>query len=278
MIDDVANLAAGQDGTMRRSAFTLLELLVAIGIIAVLLAILLPVIETVRHRGYRARCQGNLHQIGELLAIYAGDNAGEYPRTRYVADAPLVAGTGAAAGDPFAVGGPSPNDTTAGLYLLIRATRADPAVVICPYNDVRAYVPQQGDVLAHANFSDWKLNLGYSYANAYPSGLAAAAGYRLAARCPAGLAIAADANPGNTRPGDDALAAYAGAPSEAMKSANSPNHEKEGQNVLFGDSHVQWEQNPLCGVDGDNIYTSGSHAIVASPVDGNDSVLLPADW
>ena len=33
-----------------------------------------------------------------------------------------------------------------------------------------------------------------------------------------------------------------------MKQANSNNHDKDGQNILYGDGHVAWESNPFVGV------------------------------
>ena len=69
-------------------AFTLIELLVVIGIIGALLAILLPMAERVRHRGYIDKCASNLRTIGQALAIYADENHGVYPRTRYTPGCP----------------------------------------------------------------------------------------------------------------------------------------------------------------------------------------------
>jgi prepilin-type processing-associated H-X9-DG protein len=43
-----------------------------------------------------------------------------------------------------------------------------------------------------------------------------------------------------------------------MKQANTNNHDKDGQNILYGDGHVAWESNPFVGTNRDNIYTAVS--------------------
>src|SRR5205823_1656423 len=60
----------------RRRAFTLVELLVVIGIIAVLLALLFPAINRARAQTKKVACQSNLHQIGQYLLIYANSWSG----------------------------------------------------------------------------------------------------------------------------------------------------------------------------------------------------------
>src|SRR5437762_602216 len=122
----------------RRRAFTLIEVLVVIGIIAILMAIILPTMERVRHRAYIADCASNLRQIGQALVSYCNENRGNYPRTRYVPGAPLTKGTGTTAIDPFVAPptGPAANDVTAPWFLLMRTQKLPPLIMLCPYNDV----------------------------------------------------------------------------------------------------------------------------------------------
>jgi prepilin-type N-terminal cleavage/methylation domain-containing protein len=65
-----------------RKGFTLVELLVVIAIIAVLLAILLPALASVKEKGKRVQCGFNLSGICKAIGLYCDDNAGMLPFLR----------------------------------------------------------------------------------------------------------------------------------------------------------------------------------------------------
>jgi prepilin-type processing-associated H-X9-DG protein len=281
-------------GGRGRSAFTLLELLVVILIIIIVASILWPTIHRTHDGSDRVKCAANLKQIGLAIQLYCNENKGAYPRTSYVAGvAPIWsndASDGGTPRDPFGAHGlpgkVADNDVTAALFLLVRTQDITTEVFVCP-NSV-----QDKDILGSfagasaankTSFSDWRKNLSYSYVNPYPDGEAVKLGYKVNATVGAEIAIAADMNPGI---GDNYDVTFPTEKSSAsdLKKANSRNHQGAGQNVLYGDGHVDWQQNSFCGMKRDNIYTvSGStdgslttsKTVVGSPKWQGDSVLLP---
>ena len=246
-----------------RTAFSLIEILVVIGIIGLLLAFLLPSLEKAREQANNLRCTTNIYQIGVSLAAYANENHGVYPRTTYDPAAPLCVGTNAAAPDPFGPGGPQANDLSTPFFLLMRSQNLPRKLFNEPYNDEVENQPEPAkDLSVRSNFTDYTKNLGYSIANPYPDARAVAAGYQFANHFKPSFALAACLNPG-TGPGK-----------------NSRNHEGKGQNVLYADYHAEWKTVSACGfLDGqpDEIYVNKAGTAMASPIDATDSVLLPTD-
>jgi prepilin-type N-terminal cleavage/methylation domain-containing protein/prepilin-type processing-associated H-X9-DG protein len=276
-------------------AFTLVELLVVIGIIALLISILLPSLNRARETANRVKCASNLRQMGQALLLYAGENKGNYPRTYYQAGAaltdaaPTFTQTGAGAANPFGglKGFVGTNNVAAAIFLLIRTQDITPEVFICPSsNAVREnFGGGSNSAESRSNFTKLPDNLSYSIANPYPEQAAIDSGYRYTTLNGAEFALGADLNPGKQGTTYDVTLPSPTSSSREMQQANSSNHSGNGENVLFGDGHVDFNLNPFCGVKRDNVYTvSGSTdgsvttsmTIVGSPMWKGDSVLLPA--
>jgi prepilin-type processing-associated H-X9-DG protein len=296
---------------MRSARFTCVDV-VALTLVAGSLATLLGAAAVSRREiENRIRCASNLRQIGTAIILYANENRGAYPRTTYKADAAPVWGTPypddgkdvapVKESNPFAdekdapkevlAVKPKPNDVTAPLFLLLRTQDIVPEVFVCPSTRLKrfGYDAKGAGSQEYTNFpgkAALAAHLSYSYQNPYPTPKAIAAGFKLNNSITAEFAVMADMNPG----GEAVTTVTKASPQAEMRKANSNNHKGDGQNVLFGDGHVEFSQNPFVGVQRDNIYTANGPeearrgaggaeqakaAIVAPPVDANDSILLP---
>lgn len=114
--------------TRTREGFTLVELLVAVAVLGVLAALLLPALARSREAAHRAVCQNNLKQLGLALKMYAGESRGRYPRMH--GDQPFGSAAGASGCDPASL----QEDTVFGPHTpsLHPEYVSDPGVFLCP--------------------------------------------------------------------------------------------------------------------------------------------------
>jgi len=206
-----------------------------------------------------------LRAIGNALQAYATANDGRFPRVVHdVANdaAGYYAYTGRFAPSPFTGDGRvSANDVTASLWLLVRGGYASPAVFICPSTGDYAdpMTDPSGKSVGSAERSNFKqaVNLSYSYASPF----SAAPGYKLTEYLSSDFVLMADKNPGKSG-GSDVTGPAFNAPLLELAKANSRNHGRAGQSMLYADMHVEFRQSPYSGFGyyatgaaGDNIYT-----------------------
>jgi prepilin-type N-terminal cleavage/methylation domain-containing protein/prepilin-type processing-associated H-X9-DG protein len=294
-----------------RKGFTLVELLVVIGIIALLISILLPSLNRARETANRVKCGSNLRQVGQAILLYANENKGNYPRTVFDPARPLEikndVTNGTLARDPFVTAPINYNDVGQAIFLLIRTQDITPEVFVCPSSNAEkdnyggaSGIPGTGATAQNkTSFSSWIKNLSYSYANPYPDNNGVTRGYKLNTTNGAEFAVAADFNPGVNGTYDVKAPLNETDSQKNMQKANSPNHQGAGQNVLFGDGHVDFVQNPFCGTQRDCIFTTSvvdangnmtattsrqdpSKSANSRPTWSGDSILLPsgtpANW
>jgi prepilin-type N-terminal cleavage/methylation domain-containing protein/prepilin-type processing-associated H-X9-DG protein len=116
-------------------AFTLVELLIVISIVALLAALLLPALASAREAGRKANCLSNLRQIGIAIQAYAIDNGGKIP---YGPKAPPFSNPSdfyPSTGSPTSLISLQ-NGAPVGLGLLLQAHIGNqPRILFCPSSD-----------------------------------------------------------------------------------------------------------------------------------------------
>jgi type II secretory pathway pseudopilin PulG len=288
---------------MRRKCFTLVELLVVIGIIAVLMGILLPALSAVKRTAQRVVCGSNLSGIGKALLLYANEYGGDYPRAGGAGSRWGTAGdisnwtsqTGKQYGLP-------PNclvTITSSLYLLVKFADVTPGQFVCKgdagarelklsdatkglpagvddvtdvwdfgsatQNSTAPYWPGHYDSYAyHCPYDNTKITPNLSFALRSDSSPASP--------------VCADRNPYWDKNATGYLNGTACSGSEdpptcttetgykdEYKTGNAAPHQRDGQNVLFNDTHVRFEKFPNVGIAKDNIYRYWNNTTPPTP-------------
>ena len=283
--------------------------LIIVGLVMLFMVffVLFPPLITPIDHAHRLQCENNLQQIGKALQAWAVDHRQTFPdafsdQSKCWYD---VGNTRTDQWNPVENEGQPPSSrpgdngqpvqsNTANLWALLAAGLLEnPEVCICP--EAKAKGLYEADAL----LSDYKAVrdfrgerfCSYSFQNVLGP-------YTLTTRADPNLAVAADANPMRRD-------FWSGAPDGGVPlgitnkklaekphfepvdldkqvrfirhpwELNSPNHNFKGQNVLYLDGHIEWQNNPYCGIKFDNIWLR-RRADAAGEPDGKDIESLRA--
>jgi len=156
--------------TNRGRAFTLVELLMVIAVIAILAALMLPVLSSAKSKAKRTTCLNNLKQINLAIHVYAGNNDDRLPDTglgTYITYKELIKGD---------LGLHGPASSSDGIFTC-------PADTFCFDENTAAYKPNGHHEQADYDYSSYAfdgLNLLTNYPNlAYNGPLHGVGGWQL---------------------------------------------------------------------------------------------------
>lgn len=249
---------------MKCKGLTRVEVIVVIISITILIGTLLLLPSVFKGGPFQMSCARNLAVLGKVMQLYCNDYNGNYPHAggpntiwaRYTKDWDANNRSDAYALDSNGTSGQA--SISSCLYLLVKHYQVKPELFICGGDSgVRVFKPAEYGISKKDLTKLWdfgqepELRVSYSYHTPFNE-------YALTTASDPGMAILADRNPWITSEAAEHRRYNSFNPygdRENIKKGNSLSHQEEGQNVLFVDGHVGFEDVSFCGVNKDNIYT-----------------------
>ena len=207
--------------------------------ILLLLGVLVPSSNLMRHRYHKQMCRAQLGSIFKSMDIYSADHDDVFPAT---------ARADGAAWNRIGRQGPEDCSNTRGLYLLLRLNYHDRPMDFVCCGRAQDDTPrlQRSQINTYCDFPS-REHITYSYRILSSPTVKKVS---LAAR-----PVMADMNPHFERMGAERAAAFTLRLEEDSLSLNSLNHDRRGQNVLYGGGYVGYSTTRIVGDPPDDMYT-----------------------
>jgi len=275
--------------TTGNKAFTMVELLVVILIIAILATLLVPGLLRAITIAKQAACNTNIQAIGKGLKGYST----AHKKMPYVPVSSwnVKIGTNRDSNPFFAGATLKARNHSANLWLLVREGYVGVSAFVCPSTTDISSVYQDAELtwdFSSSRYISYGLQSPYGWDGSLSivgSADGSAATVLIADGSPY-VEISTGDDPGKIDPNRGVVDWADNSMSVETKQllGNSPNHNGEGQNVGYSDGKVEWKTVANCGKDGDNIYTAANHKTTVSAGGNltagiknneNDTLILP---
>ena len=236
--------------TRKTTGHTLIEVSCIAATLAVVGALVLPILAAGREQSRRRLCMSNLRRLGQALQIYAQDDPGRFPAVSITVGLPpstLRRGSvqffdpADRTMQPSTTGVPSP---TVDMWVLIRGSYATPRQYIC--SSTPDTPDPASDTSAYFDFLTMN-HLSYAYQYQHDANRAI-----IGRSSEPTFPVMADGNP--YIKGDLDFGVSIQADRQSQSRGNSVNHtDREGQNVLYQAGHVFFERGPDVGLFGKSL-------------------------
>jgi prepilin-type N-terminal cleavage/methylation domain-containing protein len=269
----------GGRGGRGRAGFTLIELLVVVAIIALLISILLPSLGKAKEAANRVYCAANMRGVGFSMQYYGEENNSQFPACR----APAAPGAYVNGFTPTqSTMGPNQLDTLAlavtdnqgnvltSFWIMALRGLAPPKMLVCKSDP---FVVGPASLLNGNYYANFQDSYQISYSITYPWNP------QWRSSLKSEVPLASDMAPLSDGSNKDTLKTKG----QTTKLYNTSSHGDIGQNVLFGDDHVEFVRDPYVGQQNDSIFTYDSGGRAAAQLNSTgggvpgpmDTVMVP---
>lgn len=260
----------------RAHGLTLVEVVVVFFVLVMIVGVLLPSTGGAREMSYRSTCAANLTGIYKSMYTYSVTNEDRFPVAGTADDDGSVIGF-REGNRTTGKGAVLDNNTTAALWVLVRDGSTGVGQFICPTSgdEQDTQADARGRDVPIENTFDFteRSTLSFSMINMYHQTYRTQWG----SNAPASFVLMGDNNDNDSVHSRRHTLAKGAARGDIETHENSSNHDYEGQNFLFGDSHVSFANDPFVGFRDDNAYARTVTGKALPPRLGNDATDTDTD-